>query len=387
MATDDDEFLKYVEHVSQMRSLTHNEVINTYWHHINEIEKNGFLSFIIRGSLAWESNGSAKLLSPSKYMWLQSDYYEPIGKSIYNNPVKTYMQRELNQHDMWGGLVVNVDRQDAQSTKNVLEQGFRDISLCCNLVSLLTRASVSWLPAAYIEVNVLAETYNSVDNNSESTKKWMCIPLSRQQEERTSVRVKDDFIEHELLTLFDVVRLAAHHEIGVLLRRSIAWWSTGSFHGSGINRFLNHWESVELLAHYFYRKLSPDVVARPTKSERKAKILDLLTKQPITSSNCLAVADKCANEIKSSIRKEMLAVIPFLVGKQDFINKFFEPDEKTNRSLYDIRNDIAHGNYCDHDVQFTELIEERLDDMCALSREVIIACIQRLPIIQQSLLK
>lgn len=79
--------------------------------------------------------------------------------------------------------------------------------------------------------------------------------------------------------------------------------------------------------------------------------------------------------------------MPLLVGKQDIIDKFFVPDDITHQSLYGIRNDIAHGNYCDHDIQFTELVEKRLYDMCVLSREVIIACIKRLAIIEQLISK
>lgn len=79
----------------------------------------------------------------------------------------------------------------------------------------------------------------------------------------------------------------------------------------------------------------------------------------------------------------MSAVIPILVGGDDFVNRFFEPDNVTQKSLYDIRNDIAHGNYCDHDTQFTEVVEQRLYDMNTLSRDVITATIQRIKTIEQ----
>ncbi|MBI4827154.1 MAG: hypothetical protein HY807_12165 [Nitrospirae bacterium] len=252
------------------------------------------MSFVIRGSLAWETDkNDTKVMSPTKYIWLQSDYYDSKGKPFFANPLKTYSQRELNQYDIWGGISIQVDRQNVQSTKDTLEQGFRDISLCCNLASLLTRSSVTWFPARYVEV----KNHHNPDQSEPSTNtRWMCLPLSRQQEERTSVRVKDDFIEKDLFPLFEIIRLAHHHETAALLRRSIAWHSTGNFLGVGLSRYLNYWESVELLAHYFYYKFPPKIVKRPTKADRRANILNILTKQTITQSNCLELAAECANQ-------------------------------------------------------------------------------------------
>lgn len=381
--TQQSDFEKYVRQAFRMRQITRNQLVNTYWSHIEEIERLGFVAFVIRGSLAWKAETKRQIFSQMNYVWLKSDYYDPIGKSIFSEPVKIYLQQHLNQYDIWGGIKVQVDNQNAETTKESLEQAIRDISLLCNLASLTTRASLTWLPARYTEVNVIEGIPDkSITKETSSHKEWVCIPLPRQQEEQTSVLVNDDYIERELFPLFDAILRVGYDEVAALFRRSIAWHSIGNFLGSGLNRFLNYWEAVELLAHYFFRKFPAEVTKRPTRSERKAQILDIMTKEPITLANCLAIADKCAGIMQSSIRTEMQSVIPILMGASDFAEKFFEPDDITHRSLYDIRNDIAHGNYCDHDLEFTELVEQRLDDMFVYSEAVIVAAVQRLEAIK-----
>ena len=101
----------------RMYRLTRNEIINTYWQHLEEVAANGFVPFILRGSLCWESPENKRVESETGSVWLQSEYYNPIGKPITDEPVKVYLQWYLNLYQIWGGMYANADPQNEEVAK------------------------------------------------------------------------------------------------------------------------------------------------------------------------------------------------------------------------------------------------------------------------------
>ena len=55
----------------------------------------------------------------------------------------------------------------------------------------------------------------------------------------------------------------------------------------------------------------------------------------------------------------------------------FEPDEKSGKSLYQIRNEIAHGRISERDFERVESMRHRLFDARNISREIIIETINK----------
>jgi hypothetical protein len=67
------------------------------------------------------------------------------------------------------------------------------------------------------------------------------------------------------------------------------------------------------------------------------------------------------------------AVLPILFRDSSILAQLFSASHEGSKSLYQIRNDIAHGNVGDHEVGFTDLVSERLYEMQQLSEAVVTA--------------
>lgn len=212
------------------------------------------------------------------------------------------------------------------------------------------------------------------------------LPLPRRQEERVSTHVQDEYVADELYPLFHYARSVRNNELGALVRRALSWHATGNYIGSGMNRFVNYWESVELLSHFFYRKLPRALTNRPSKSDKKDQVLQILEQQA-TRRNCLQIAQQCGMVVPPMprVRTVLESTLPVITGQADLAKALFTKDGKSGRSLYAIRNDIAHGNHCDHELEFTDLVDERLHEMRCFSRDVLWRMLERIPSLEEYL--
>lgn len=86
----DDSFEKFIRHTKSMSQLTNVELVNIYWGHAHEIAEKSRLAFVIRGNVEWESEQPEGVSSND--LWLKSNRYEPVGKNIFEEPVRTYLQ-------------------------------------------------------------------------------------------------------------------------------------------------------------------------------------------------------------------------------------------------------------------------------------------------------
>jgi hypothetical protein len=276
-------FQEFIRRTHEMFALTDDHVVNTYWQHAQEVVDNGFVAFVLRGSLSWKSLRRQRVTSADGSLWLQSDLYDPVGKHIAEEPVRWHMQFNLNLSDVWGGLRTEFNPGNAKEAKDALGLAVRDISLLANLASLHTGASMSWLPARYLEVNV--EPVPSPVRDLTPRKEWLCLPLSRYAEAHDGVSVGDAFVEQRLMPLFDLIRAIHNDMLAGVIRRAIAWHASGNYLGSGLNRFVNLWESIELLGEFFYSKIKSSMPGRPSPEERRVSLLALLS-GPVTPADC-----------------------------------------------------------------------------------------------------
>lgn len=337
----DQEFNDSMMRTAAMYRITSNHVVNTYWQHLSEVVDNGFIAFMLRGAVSWESESRERLESHDGAVWLKSDLYNPEGKHLAAQPVRLFLQWRMNIYDIWGGLKVVVHPEDEQATKDTLESGIADIALLSDLLSFTTGASSTWYPARYMNVKV---TPISSPPPEEERFEWQCWPLPRRQEEHEGVGIRDRFVREGLLPLFESLRGLRHPELAAVLRRALSWHAQGNYLGSGLNRFVNYWESIELLAHFFYKRIPPMLRDRSPKSRHP------------------------------SIRDKMTIVLPLLTARDDLDDKLFGK-RAGGMSLYGLRNDIAHGNRCDHELAFTDLVDEQIYELQQLGKQILQAVV------------
>lgn len=346
-----------------MRNLTKNYIINTYWHHIEEIRENGSLPFILTGSLAWESTEGTQLQSKSKRVCLESKCYDPVGKPILANPIMVHRQRDLKLYDTWGWIKTDLP-EEVSSAKRAIEDAVFHISLLSNITSLMSNTSLAWYPARYMERQVLpVEPPSSAIKKS---KEWKCLRMPRESEDTIHTTVEDDFFTKDVFPAFEALRSLSDVSLRNLLCRAIAWHARGNVLGSKLTRFVSYWESIELLAHGLYPYVS---TSRSNKAERRKKIMELLS--DVKKNNCFKVVEDCYNIQNTSIRDKLRIVLPKISTDMQLSDKLFSSGGAGQKSLYQLRNDIVHGNCCEHDLEFAAEVEERLDLMCKYSHQAI----------------
>jgi len=195
----DDSFKKFIHHTMSMRQLTNVELVNTYWQQAHQIARTGRLGFIIRGNLSWESK-HPQGVSSSIGIWLKSNRYEPVGKHIAEEPVRTYLQWYMNIYEIWGTLAIRIDPNDASTSKPLIEQALEKVTCVSNTMSFLCGASLCWFPASYAWVR--HEPMPSPPEQA-MTESWDCIPLQRSQHESTSIIINDEYVTNQLFPLVD----------------------------------------------------------------------------------------------------------------------------------------------------------------------------------------
>ena len=364
-----DSLSKFVHHTMSMRRITNVELINTYWTHAPEIVDTGRLAFIVRGNLSWKSE-RRKGVKGSNGLWLKSNRYEPAGKHIAEKPVRTYLQWYMNIYEIWGTMDISIDLSDASVSKPLIEQAMEKATCVSNTMSLLFGASLRWYPALYRSIRHVP---SPTPPECEVTESWDCIPLARSQEEQTSTVIGDENITNGLLPLVNRVE-SLPSSIQTVIKTSIDWHAQGNHHTSGLNRFLNYWQSIELLGNFFYRQFNANVVHRKLPEEKKHEIMELLSKG-VTSKDCMAVIQRCEEIRDPSIRTKTLAFLSVITDRDRMEAELFKPDDKTGKSLYDIRNDIVHGRISEHHFEEKELLSHRLFDIQKISHEIILLSI------------
>lgn len=353
----------YMKHVMAMRNLTKNYIINTYWHNIGEIQKNGSLPFILTGSLAWKSTEGTQLQSKSKRVCLESKCYDPVGRHIHENPIMVHRQMDLNLYDTWGWVKADIPKE-ISSAKRAIEDAVFHISLLSDIASLMSSASLAWYPARYVELQVLPVELPS--SAIKKSKEWKCLRLPRESEDTAFITVEDDFFTKDVFPAFEALRSLSDIYLRNLLCRAIAWHARGNVLGSKLTRFVSYWESIELLAHGFYPYVS---TSRSNKAERRSQILERLS--DVNKNNCFEVVQNCYSIMNTSIADKLRIVLPKISTDKQLSDKLFSSDGAGQKSLYQLRNDIVHGNCCEHDLEFTAEVEERFDLMWKYSGQVI----------------
>jgi len=370
---DDSNLKEYMRHTMEMRRLTASEVINKYWNHAHSIQSMKRMAFTLHGNLQWHSD-QEEGIEYKNSLWLKSNYYNPVGKHLAIEQVRNYLQMYMNSYEIWGTFPIELDLSDAQSSKIAIKQEIRKVIILCNSISTMMGASLSWNPALYSKVKV--RPLSSPPGEIEEHEKWVCMPMKSTQEEMTSTIVDDSHFVTTLIPFFHKL-ISLPEEVKEPISTSIDWHAQGNKHSSGLNRFVNYWESIELLGHYFYANLNANDVHRLSKEDKKNKIMELL-RGGLNYRNCTKIVEEC-NEIRTpSARTKIIAVFSKIIDKDKIIRDLFSPDKNSKKSLYQIRNDIAHGNISEKDFDQESIGYRRLYDAQTFSRSIIFSVIKNI---------
>ncbi len=365
-----DSLEQFTRHIMSMKRLTSIELVNTYWQQAHQIADTGRLGFIIRGNLSWDSKQQEGIFSDD--LWMKTNRFDPVGKHIATNPLRTHLQWRMNLYEIWGTLNLDIDPNDAQVSKPAIEYAIEKISSVTNAMSILFGVSLRWIPASY---GIVKHRFSSSLPEREEYDSWDCLPLQISQDEHTSTILTDEAILHEVIPLLHILEDLPTN-IRPIILTALDWHASANRFLSGLNRFVNYWSSIELLGNHFYPLLQADIVKRNTKQQKREQILTMI-KKGITLDNCMAVIQEC-NQIRDPpARTRILSFLGIITNRARMRKLLYEPDEKSGKSLYDIRNDIAHGNISERDFETIESMRHRLFDARNISREIIIETINK----------
>ncbi len=365
-----DNLEQFMHHTMSMKHLTSVELVNTYWQQAHQIADTGRLGFIIRGNMSWESRQQDGIFSNG--LWLKTNRFDPIGKHIATNSLRTYLQWYMNLYETWGTLKIDIDPNDAKVSKLLIEHAIENISSVTNTMSILFGVSLRWIPAKYGIIKHIPVTPPPESKEYDS---WDCVPLQISQDEHITTILTDESILHELLPLLRTLD-GLPTNIRPIILTALDWHASANRFLSGLNRFLNYWSSIELLGNYFYKRLQADIVQRNTPRQKRDKILTII-KKGVTLDNCMTLIEEC-NELRiPSARTRILSFLKIIANRERMRKALFEPDETSGKSLYQIRNEIAHGNISERDFEIVESMRHRLFDARNISREIIIKTINK----------
>ncbi len=295
---------------------------------------------------------------------MKSGLYDPEGKNIFDEPVKNYLQMYLNTYKIEGTIDI-VPQDDLENAKAEIIHTLNKITILKNTISLLSESSLDLYPATYIEVEVLDAPSPSKKGR---TKELRLEPLQKSQEDHASYEINDGYVKN-MLNFTQLVD-SIEEPIGTVLKTSMAWHADGNRQQSGLGRFVSYWASIELLGEYFYKNLNPKLIGKMNRSTKKERILKKLSND--LSKDIFPKIRDCYFLINPPIKEKLCSFLNLISNSDEWERELFSPDADTNKSLYTIRNDIAHGSISEHDFEKVASLKKRLADMGNISRKVVL---------------
>jgi hypothetical protein len=357
-----DAIKKLIKRDIEIRQLTKNEIVQQYLKSISEITDSGKLAFLIEGNLQWKTTNEQGVYDNG--IWLKSNYYDLIGKNFIDDPVSYHLQYSRNLFEIGGTIDLSITHNTSlENSKTEIINSLDKITLLSNSFSFLHGSSIDWYPARYIEMNVV----KNLPPQQSKTKKLYFLRLRRYQNDSISVLINDEHVKNTI-KFCNLIQNIQEPEVKSILKNSIDWHSDGNRYRLGLGRFVSYWTSIELLGEYLYSIRG----AKKNKDEQEKQILEIL------SSDCkidiINKITKCYRVINPPIKEKLSSFLDIIPNSKEVRDKLF----KGNKSLYTIRNKIAHGSISEHDFEKIGIYRERLYDMYIVSRNVIIKTLENL---------
>ena len=273
----------------------------------------------------------------------------------------------MSLYDIWGGVSINLPLDDVDAAKAALGDTIQEISQLCAIASLWTGASLRWYPARYSQIKVKPTTPPPAE---EIRMEWQCWPLYGQPGETFINIVNDQDVSDELLPLFEQITSIRSAELSGVLARALSFHAQGNYREAGLNRYVSLWAAIELLGHFFHSGLP----GRIDRTQKKEKIMRIM--EGVNENNCLQKVHEAAKIQHPGTRQILEAVLPRISKGELNAGKLFEENPKSGKSLYDIRNDLAHGKHAGYEAEFTEVVTQSIEELRQFSRGTILAVLR-----------
>jgi hypothetical protein len=348
-----------------MRRLTNDEQMLQVWQHVQNGQRE--LAFIIDGYVTWETSRTEPLslsfgtLHPQLDFPRLNEFRLPSCRNRY-------------------GLCIAVepfDVDDISKSHEQLREAFSKATLVIELMSLASGRGVNLVPAQRLEISVGDSVQPVVGVQPDSFARFIPIPPPV---ENTSAIIDDDWLKEKFTRAFEAMSGVHDTEVLKTVRNSIAWHASANsiFNPS---RFVQYWASIELLGTFFFDYLNPNIMERKPDAVRHKEISEELL--DLSSSNYLEKIRKCSALLDTTAREKVIALARVVGLDKDHIRKklFAKSDGRprdADRSLYEIRNDIAHGNVSPIDWAYFDTHRDKLSDYQRASADFIFAVLGNL---------
>ncbi|MCK4829332.1 hypothetical protein KA005_77125, partial [bacterium] len=234
------------------RQLSNDEIVQQYLSFIDEIAKNEVLPFLLEGNIQWRSQSTEGIKHND--IFLKSRLYDPVGKHILDNPVRNFLQTQMNHFEIGGTFDIDVDVKDLESAKGEVLRILNEITILKNSFSLIHGVSIEWNPARYLPLGIADNSPPSPELNKNKKSEYQFIRMPKSQENQISSIFKDEHVVG-VLTFTDLIR-KIDDRVKTILKTSMDWHADGNRFRSGLNRYVSFWTSIELLGEFFYKKLN-----------------------------------------------------------------------------------------------------------------------------------
>jgi hypothetical protein len=134
-----------------------------------------------------------------------------------------------------------------------------------------------------------------------------------------------------------------------------SWYDTTPY---TFHEYLSYWNALECLTEAICDRWTPAGLTTPQKDARIRKYMAQISRPP-TCEDIDKLYNKIVNPGLSHKVKHTLGVCFGVVGEQYYEECFKKQPEETR--LYQVRNDIAHGNIAEYDFDNRIRVEEALD--------------------------
>jgi hypothetical protein len=364
---------EWLDRSMAMHALTRDELVNQLWE--SAVDGQEELHFVLQARFTWESpNPNWHDVHLGK---LAPDNADPPGsgfRSLMPNVPCNY------------GLKVPVStltRSDAPGSRQAILDCIRRAQVIADVASLVSGESVRLRAARRREMSWDSSEHFS-DMQPASGKTHFLFPIETAQETTHTGFGNDDWLT-ALRSCLTALNTITDDDVKQTLADAISWHAQANLlHGFG--RYIHYWASIELLGSFFYEFLDPSRIQRRSADAISADVLRRL--MDLSSANYTKVVQECAQILNPPIREKILALADIVLPQHSDLRKTLygkeylngEPKENS-RNMYDLRNDIAHGNISVHDRSYMEQHGEKLDRFRVVSFEFIIRVLLSAPML------
>jgi len=361
------EILAWAKRSAEMRSRTQDEMVQKLWQFCDD--GMGHLHFVLETPTKWETTKPA--WHDFGFAELSPDRCDPPG----SGPAHVLPPRV---NTLGCRVEITPIRLDApENGRSEILKAIRSAQVLADVFSLLSTQPAVLRAARRMEGSWSSDLAPR-DPPSPPGGKTHFLIAHEPNEELMSRIVSDEWVDTR-------VGIAAQYLASIPdehVRRTVE--AALSLHAQanalrGQGRYLHYWASIELLGAFFYEYLDASYLGRATQAETETSVLRKLL--DINSKNYRDTITECHRLLRPTARQQIIALAKLVLpGRPEIRKTLFDKarDAKGRpvegaRSMYDIRNDIAHGNVSPLLREYFDENVEVLERFQGLSQEFILA--------------